>query len=108
MPKAEISRGLALVALMALSKKEFFQRLLDDPDAALADVQAQLELTPGEVAEVKSVVRDALEDITAQKALEAWNDWRSTGTWSRVVLWPKLLPFWPTRPGPDGPDIPSA
>jgi hypothetical protein len=93
--KPTVSRGVAAVALMALSKREFFQRLLDDPEGALADVRADLELSDDEVADVVSLIREGSRDITSRDALVLWDGWRATGKWGGVRPWPSFLPFWP-------------
>jgi len=96
MAKPEISRGMAAVALMALSKREFFSRLLDDPEQAVAEVRADLELTDGEVDEVVAAVREGRRDMTRAEAEALWDGWRATGRWGPAPPppWPSLM-FWP-------------
>lgn len=96
MPKErDITRGVAVVALMALSKKEFFQRLLADPEEALAGVKAELELSDDEVAEVVEVIQESTQEITPHEALQIWDGWRATGRWPVIKFWP-IYRFWPT------------
>jgi len=89
-----VSRAVAVVALMALSKREFFRRLLDDPRGALEEVQAELELGPDDIDEVVGLVAEASRDMKAQQALELWDDWRARGIWGDGH-WPEMSPHWP-------------
>jgi len=91
----DISRGVVVVALMALSKREFFQRLLANPAEALAGVRRELELTDDDIVEVTRVIEDGTREIPPQEALRLWDDWRATGKWAGGMFWPTLLPFWP-------------
>jgi hypothetical protein len=91
----DISRPVVVVALMALSKREFFQRLLANPTDALAGVRTELGLTDDDVAEVTRVVEAGSQEIAPQEALRLWDDWRATGRWGGGVFWPKFRAFWP-------------
>ena len=90
-----ISRGVVVVGLMALSKREFFQRLLADPTDALAAVRAELELTDEEVAEVTRVIVEGSGEMAPQDGLRLWDGWRATGKWGGA-FWPAFRPTWPT------------
>jgi hypothetical protein len=92
----DISRGVVVVAFMALSKREFFQRLLANPAEALAGVRTELELTDHDVVEVTRVIEKGSQEIAPQDALRLWDDWRATGKVSGGLFWPSLRPYWPT------------
>jgi hypothetical protein len=90
------SRGVVVVAFMALSKREFFQRLMANPAETLAGVRTELELTDDDLVEVTKVIREGLREIEPRDALRLWDDWRATGKVDRGLFWPSLRPYWPT------------
>lgn len=85
--KRDVSRGVAEVALMALSKRQFFQRLLEDPDGTLEDVRSDLGLSQDDVDDVKALVAEGLRDLEPADVLTSWDDWRSTGRWGGDRGW---------------------
>lgn len=98
-----ISRGLALVMLLVVLDRKFFQDLLADPEQALRRVQQRLDLTDDDVIEVTRVVQQGLEETTPAAALAMVDDLRA----GRITPpppppWPILRPpLWPVRPPHD-------
>ena len=94
-----ISRGMAVVALLALVDREFLQDLLADPEQALKRVKERLDLTDDDIAEVTSVVQAGLEEMTPDAAM-AWVEDMVRGELRPPPPppWPIRRPYWPVRP----------
>lgn len=78
---ADVSRGVAVVALMALSQRGFFEHLLENPRSALAGVRVELNLGHEDVEEVTRLIEETRGRMSPEDALRLWDDWRETGIW---------------------------
>jgi hypothetical protein len=94
-----ISRGMAVVALLALVDREFLQDLLADPEQALQTVKQRLDLTVDDIAEVTSVVQAGLKESTPDAAMAFVEDMvRGELRPPPPPPWPIRRPYWPVRP----------
>jgi len=94
-----ISRGMAVVALLALVDREFLQDLLADPEQALQTVKQRLDLTVDDIAEVTSVVQAGLREMTPDAAMTMVEDMVRGGLRPPPPPpWPIRRPYWPVRP----------
>jgi hypothetical protein len=90
---AKSSFGPTAVALKALHDRDFFERLLKNPKAALNDVATKFELTEADKVEVIRLIEDRNKRYSAAEALEGWRKYAAGGEW-RTMDWPMGWTAW--------------
>ena len=72
--------GVVAVGLMALHDRDFFEKLLDNPRAAI-EAKKDLEVTPQEIARVEELIARRGTKKSPKDTLELWDRWKKTGFW---------------------------
>jgi len=85
--KRDVSPRVTDVALMALSKRQFFQSLLHDVRGTLEEARSELGLEEDDITAVEELVAAYLESRSHEDVLTFWDDWRSTGRWGGDRGW---------------------